>query len=482
MVRYALNKDNILIDAQFNLYDKNEIFKCIFCNCPLFYKKPHHKTRKETTFWVSSHFSHNANIEENKETEIDCISNKFVSSKSESATHREAKNEAADVLKATTQIYFKQDKLQPIQEYQYPGRRADIAVVNKNGTGFLNYEIQTSPTGFDSIRARVDRDRINHVGQTIYAIGEISRKGDRGKGVGGLGATQGTLLDSCIRQYGIAQDIQTVVTQIERITLLDKRTGFTYTDDKNLEQYIQFNQYNEKNGQKKISNVTTDTTAEVIHEAILEHEKLMKNPVIIDMGSKSNSSVFSIDDISDDFNNDDDDTDKYETPVSELNSKLLNNLKLICQTNQGHIGAVIEFNIHIQKAKTVLLGERVDSYKWIDFEDLYISKADFTSTTNSYQKTNLEEQQENSSYLEIINREIITIDRLNAIKDFNQEIASKVQRVKIGDYCTWKNAPNWWNPNGEKINDIKDGKVRLDIFSERKYIPIEEVILIEPVE
>lgn len=480
MVRYALNKDNILIDAQFNLYDKNEIFKCIFCNCPLFYKKPHRKTRKETTFWVSSHFSHNSNIEENKETEIDCISNKFVSSKSESATHREAKNEAADVLKATTQIYFKQDKFQPIQEYQYPGRRADIAVVNKNGTGFLNYEIQTSPTGFDSIRARVDKDRSNNVGQTIYAIGEISRKGDWGKGVGGLGGSQGTLLDSCIRQYGIAQDIQTVVTQIERITLLDKRTGFTYTDDKNLEQYIQFNQYNEKNGQKKISNVTTDTTAEVIHEAILEHEKLMKNSIIIDMGSTSKSSILPIDHISDEFNDDDDDTDKYETPVSELNSKLLNNLKLICQTNQGHIGAVIEFNIHIQKAKTVLLGERVDSYQWIDFEDLYISKADFTSTTSSYQKTNLEEQQENSSYLEIINREIITIDRFNAIKDFNQEIASKVQRVKIGDYCTWKNAPNWWNPNGEKINDINDGKVRFDYNG--KYIPIEEVIRIESVE
>ncbi|AFZ56229.1 hypothetical protein H6G54_06990 [Anabaena cylindrica FACHB-243] len=480
MVRYALNKDSIFVDAQCNLYDKNEIFKCIFCNCQLFYKKAHHKARKETPFWVSAHFSHNANIEENKETGIDCISNKFVSSKGESSTHREAKNEATDVIKATTEIYFKQDKFQPIQEYQYPGRRADIAVINKKGTGFLNYEIQTSPTGFDSIIKRVDKDRINHVGQTIYAIGEISKKGDWGKGVGGLSATQGTLLDSCIRQYGIAQDIQTVVTQIERITFLDKRTGFTYTDDKNLEQYIQFNQYNEKNGQKKISNVTTDTTAEVIHEAILEHEKLMKNTKIFDMGSTSNSSVLSIDDISDEFN--DEDTDKYETSVSELDFKLLNNLKLVCQTNQGHIGAAIEFNIHIQKAKTVLLGERVDSYQWIDFEDLYISKADFTSTTNSYQKTNLEEQQENSSYLEIINKEIITIDILNAIKDFNQEIASKVQRVKIGDYCTWKNAPNWWNPNGEKINDIKDGKVRLDIFSERKYIPIEEVIRIESVE
>ncbi|MEA5618525.1 hypothetical protein VB711_11855 [Cronbergia sp. UHCC 0137] len=479
MVRYALNKDDILIDAQFGSYKKSDIFKCIFCNCQLFYKKAHHKTRKEKPFWVSAHFSHNANIEDNKENEIDCISNKFVSSKGESSTHREAKNEATLLLKSTTQIYFKQDKFQPIQEYQYPGRRADIAVVNKNGIGFLNYEIQTSPTGFDSIKQRIDKDRSNYVGQTIYAIGEIDRKGDWGKGVGGLGATQSTLLDSCIRQYGIAQDIQTVVTQIERITFLDKRTGFTYTDDKNLEQYIQFNQYNEKHGHKKISNVTTDTTAEVIHESILEHEKLMKNPIIIDMGSTNNSSVFPIDDISDEFNDDDDDTDKYETPISELSSKSLSNLKLVCKTNQGHIGAAIEFNIHIQKAKTVLLGERVDSYQWIDFEYLYISKADFTSTTNSYQKTDLEEQQENSSYLEIINREIITIDKLNAIKDFNQEIASKVQRVKIGDRCTCINAPNWFNPHGERIKDIKDGKVVFDYY---KSIPIEEVIRIESVE
>ncbi|WP_269141786.1 hypothetical protein [Nostoc sp. NZL] len=39
-------------------------------------------------------------------------------------------------------------------------------------------------------------------------------------------------------------------------------------------------------------------------------------------------------------------------------------------------------------------------------------------------------------------------------------------------------APNWWNPKGEEINDIaQDGKVRL-AYSGR-YIPREEVILIE---
>ncbi len=45
------------------------------------------------------------------------------------------------------------------------------------------------------------------------------------------------------------------------------------------------------NKHNEISNVTTDTTAEVIYQAILEHEKLLKDPIIFDIGFSGNSSI-----------------------------------------------------------------------------------------------------------------------------------------------------------------------------------------------
>ena len=479
MVRYALNKDSIFVDAQATLYDKNEIFKCVFCDCPLFYKKPHYRISGP----VCGHFFHNVNREEAQEIEIDCISKDFVSSRNESATHKYAKIQAIDILKATTEIYFKQDKFQPVQEHPYSGRRADIAVINKKGAGFLNYEIQTSPTSFDSIKARVEKDRSNYVGQTIYAIGEVNTKGstnDRNKGVGGLGVSQGVLLTSCLQNYGIAQNIEKVITRREFITILDHRTNHSYTEEKDLEHYIKFNQHKDINGHNEISDVTTDTTAEVIYQAILEHEKLLKNPVIFDMGSTGKSSISNSNDTFEEFSGDDDDTEKYETLLAELDLDLLHNLKLLCKTHQGQIGAAIEFDIHTQKAKTVLVGERVDCSQWINFQDLYISQADFNSTTSSCKTT--KEEEENFLYLEIIDRRIESYDRFNPINNFSQDIASRVQRLKIGDKCTWIGAPHWWNPKGEAIKDIKEGKVSLDILHPDKYIPREEVILIESVE
>lgn len=106
-------------------------FSHIYSAIAHFSIKAHHKTRKETSFWVSGHFSHNVNIEEVQETEIDCIINQFVSTRSESAVHKYAKSRAENILNATTQTYFKQDNFESIQEYQYPGRRTDIALVNK---------------------------------------------------------------------------------------------------------------------------------------------------------------------------------------------------------------------------------------------------------------------------------------------------------------------------------------------------------------
>ncbi|WP_409878237.1 hypothetical protein [Dendronalium sp. ChiSLP03b] len=484
MVLYALNKNGILVDAQSSLHSKDDIFICIFCNRPLFYRKAHHKIRKETPFWVCGHFSHNANIEEAQETEIDCISHKFVSTRSESAVHKYAKNRAINILNATTKTYFKQDKFEPIQEYQYPGRRTDVALVNKNGAGFLNYEIQTSPTSFSSITTRIEKDKSNYVGATIYAIGEISRKGSTdewGKGVGGLGATQAVLLASCLAAYGIAQDIQKVATYHKITHFEDTRTGFTYIERKDIYGDIQFNQHKLINGHNEITNVTTDTTAEIIYKAILEHEKLLKAPLIFDMGFTGKPSSSRVNDRLEQFNDDDDNIKKYETPLSELDLDLLRQLKLVCQTHQGNLGAAIEFDIDTHRAKIVLLGQSVEHYQWINFENVFISEADFISTTSLCKKTELEKEEGNISCIKIIHTEIIPYEILNPIKDFSQETASRVQRLKIGDRCTWIGAPSWWNPNGEEINDIdQNGKVRLDYSS--KYISREEVILLESAE
>ncbi|MFN6559274.1 MAG: hypothetical protein RMY28_005650 [Nostoc sp. ChiSLP01] len=483
MVRYALNKNSILVDAQFSLHNQDDLFTCIFCAQPLFYKKAHHKTRKETSFWVCGHFSHNTNAEEAEETEIDCISNKFVSTRSESAVHKYAKNKAINILNATTETYFKQDKFKSIQEYQYPGRRTDIALVNKKGAGFLNYEIQTSPTSFSSITTRVEKDKSNYVGSTIYAIGEITRKGSAdewGKGVGGLGTTQAVLLDSCLAAYGIAQDIQKVATYHEITHFKDTRTGFIYIDRKDIYGDIQFNQHKLIGGHNEISNVTTDITAEIIYQAILEHEKLLKNPLIFDMGFSAKPSISYTKNTAEKFD-DDDNTKRYETPLAELDLDLLRNLKLLCQTHQGYIGAAIEFDINARRAKIVLLGQNVEHYEWINFENIFISEADFISTTSSCKKNELEKEEENIPWIQVIRKEIIPYDILNPIKDFSQETASRVQILKIGDRCTWIGAPDWWNPEGEEIDDIdQDGKVRFAYNS--RYIPREEVIIIESAE
>lgn len=481
MVGYALNKNGILVDAQFSLHAQDEIFKCIFCDRPLFYKQAHYRTRKETSFWVCGHFFHNVNTDEAQETEIDCISNKFVSTRNESAAHKHAKSRATNILDATIQTYFKHDKFESLQEFQYPGRRTDIAVVNKKGAGFLNYEIQTSPTNLNSITTRVEKDKNNYVGATIYAIGEISRQGTTnkwGNGVGGLGATQAVLLDSWLRAYGIAQDIQKVATYHEITQFQDTRTGFIYVERKDIYGDIQFNLHKLIGGHSQISDVTTDTTAEIIYQALLEHEKLRKDPIIFDMGFTGNPSISYINDTVEQLDGDDDNTKRYETPLAKLDLDFLDNLKLPCQIHQGDIGAAIEIDIDTHRAKIVLLGQSIEDYQWINLEDIFVAEADFIAITSTCKKTELEKEEDNTSWLKIIHKEQIPYNTLNPIKDFNQEIASRVQRLKIGDRCTWIGAPDWWNPKGEEINDIDEsGKVRLAY--DGRYIPREEVIIIE---
>ncbi|MBN3893847.1 MAG: hypothetical protein HWQ41_00625 [Nostoc sp. NOS(2021)] len=40
--------------------------------------------------------------------------------------------------------------------------------------------------------------------------------------------------------------------------------------------------------------------------------------------------------------------------------------------------------------------------------------------------------------------------------------ASPNQEFNIGDRCSWTNAPDWWNPTGEKIRGIEGDTALLD--------------------
>ena len=155
MARYALNKNHILVDAQSNCQTKEGPFKCPFCGEKVFYKKEHHRKRGETVHHVRSHFSHTGDTDEIQEAPLGyCVSNYFYDGVNETAAHKSAKKETQNILNATINMYFRRDQFEPVPEFRYPGRRADIAVVNKDRKGFLNYEIQLSPIGFESIRIR----------------------------------------------------------------------------------------------------------------------------------------------------------------------------------------------------------------------------------------------------------------------------------------------------------------------------------------
>lgn len=55
--------------------------------------------------------------------------------------------------------------------------------------------------------------------------------------------------------------------------------------------------------------------------------------------------------------------------------------------------------------------------------------------------------------------------------------ASPNPEFKIGDRCSWTNAPDWWNPTGEKIRAIEGDTALLDYWGVA--IPISNLILID---
>lgn len=432
MVRYAVNKDGILLDAEHREYsNKHDSYTCLFCGLPLSFRKGSIKTYRKTstTFECVSCFTHGNSKDEN----IGCISDNFVSSKNESETHRKAKNTVTNILEETTKLYFPQDNFQPIQEFVYPGRRADVAMVDKNGVGFANFEEQVSPVPFDYLNNRYIKDKNNKVGNTYFAIGEINRtaKTDN-KGVGGIAFDKGSLAYSCLNNFGIVHDIQKVATKQKIVRYRDTRTNFEYDSDPiTIDSYIRF--YEER----KISEnqfirptpFTTDQAAILIYESVIEHEKLLKNTQYIDLQSPAN---FACDDI-ELLDQDDEDDHRYATCLLKVESEKLAGVRLICKTDQGYIGTILEFNIESKKAKIVLLGENINSAEWIDFKYLYVSDKDvhlcFTSSKSNHVNSG-SKNSEYPSYIEVISETIIEFPRtFNNVNDFNEEVFRKINQI-----------------------------------------------------
>lgn len=54
---------------------------------------------------------------------------------------------------------------------------------------------------------------------------------------------------------------------------------------------------------------------------------------------------------------------------------------------------------------------------------------------------------------------------------------SPILEFNIGDRCSWTDAPDWWNPTGEKIRAIEDDTALLDYWGVA--IPVSHLILID---
>ncbi|MBD2137780.1 hypothetical protein H6F32_09295 [Anabaena sp. FACHB-1237] len=432
MVRYAVNKNGFLLDAERQEYNnKDDAYTCLFCGLPLSFRKGCIKTmsKTSTTFECVSCFAHGNGKDDN----INCISDNFVSSKSESETHRKAKNAVTDILQESTKLYFPQDNFQPIQEFVYPGdfkRRADVAMT-RNGVGFANFEEQVSPVPFDNFKSRYTKDKSNKVGNTYFAIGEIDRNIRTGnQGVGGVNFSQGSLGYRCLNEFGIVHEIQQVVTKQKIIRYRDTRSNFEYnTEPINIDSYVRF--YEEKkiaeNHFTRPTPFTTNEAAQLIYDSLIEHEKLLKNTTYIDLQSTSIIGSRSID-----LSNDDQDDDRYDTCLLRLPSENLKEIRLVCRTDKGYAGVILQFDIKYKKAKVLLLDENDPT--WIDFKHLYVSEKDahlcLNSSQSKYIKNDSVSLEDSTSYLEIISETIIEIPRdFNPINDFNDALFRKINQI-----------------------------------------------------
>jgi hypothetical protein len=463
MVRYAVNKDGFLLDAECQEYSKkDDSYTCLFCGLPLSFRKGSIKTLRKTstTFECVSCFTHG----NGKDGNINCISDNFVSSKNESETHRKAKKAVTNILQEATKLYFPQDNFQPIQEFVYPGdfrRRADVAMT-KNGVGFANFEEQVSPIPFDHLKNRYAKDKSNKVGNTYFAIGEIDRNIKTGnQGVGGVNFSRSSLSYKCLYEFGIVHDIEEVVTKQKIIRYRDTRRNIEYdTDPINIDSYVMFYEETKiaENQFTPPTPVTTDKVAQLIYDSLIEHEKLLKNTTHIDLQSSSIIGSRSIN-----LSNDDENDDRYDTCLLKLQSENLKAIRLVCRTDKGYAGVILQFDIKSKKAKVLLLDEKDPT--WIDFKHLYVSEKDahlcLNTSKSNYIKNDDISSEDSTSYQEIISETIIEIPNyFNPINDFNEALFRKINQIeenKNGNVDLEEPFDIQYTPQLTVTNEVIDG-------------------------
>lgn len=383
MTRCAWDSKEILVDAQ-RINATDDFFECVFCGKPLFFKGGHpRENQRGLRYYVSPHFFHEREGGE-------CLSDNFVSSKKgEGEHHRAAKREASDVLNETTKIYYSKDGFATKTEFCYEGRRADVALIDKDNAGFLNIEIQTSPIPLPQVTLRTLKDKINGVGETVWAFGDISNRPE--------------LINTALQYSSSAQAFEAVVTHERHYKRKDKKTGIVYDEVEDWAWYTKFNQHTST----RIApvDVTTDVTALMIYDAIKQREELRKNPKFFDMGASSNSSVMSeeaIDRLLREFNisNSDDDNNLYDTKVSSLSIKELEseNIQLFCKTPEG-IGIATEFDGDKKRVKVALIGKNKKTQKWMKPQEVFVSKKDRDYSIGLKQKRN-RKTQEDQDYID----------------------------------------------------------------------------------
>lgn len=427
MVRYAVDKNGVLLDAQRKTCNnEDDSYTCLFCQAPLTFRKGSIKTMSKTRkiFECVSCFTHGTN-------DMSCISDNFVSSRGESEIHKKGKDATVDIIRKTAELYFPKDNILPIKEFEYLGdyrRRADVAAT-RNGTGFANFEIQVSPIPFETTESRCDKDKKNKVGNTYFIVGEIDKTIKTGnKGVGGNNTSQARLEDSIFNEHKIVHTIEEVVTRQKIITFRDRRSNFEYkTPPITIDSHVIINQRRE--GEFSPSPLTIIKVAQLLEDSIIKQEQLNKNTTYFNSSSDTNIDSSSVNPLYDD-----EDDDRYDTCLSALRSKNIEKIRLICKTNKGYTGVILRINLKSKKAKVLLLNE--NNPVEIDFKYLYVSEKDAKSFLNnsnaSYIKNNSVFSEDSTQYLEYISeREVIipSSTNTNPINNFDDALFRRINEI-----------------------------------------------------
>lgn len=425
MVRYAYNLNGILNDAQTIGVDQvNHAHRCFHCDQPVFFRKEHLKhSQRGFSYSVLPHFVHEHEKDE-------CVSNNFVSSKrGEGENHRGGKKEFQYVLNQSLKAYYPNDGFATKTEFRFDNhRRADVALIDKYNLGILIGEIQTSPMSLDEIGIRNEKDRMNGIGRSVWAFGNLPNLP--------------VYIRRALKDDSIVLAFEEVETKILKYTITNKRTGIPTNLKKTVESYFKFNQHTKD--AIIPPHFTTDIAAIIIYDAIKQREELRKNRKFFDMGASNNNALDSL--INQQlkqpyFNNNDTDNSLYDTNVSSLSSKQLEleSVKLVCRTSKG-IGVAIEFDTDKELVKVVLVGGSKNSPQKMKFKDVFVSREDHDHSLGLKEKRNRSKNTENTQSIysnyntdeyEVSNEQLIILNEyISPVMPCNQDIVNTITPIQ----------------------------------------------------